>query len=61
MNESFGSLQTEMNTGMLVENGQKCKAASKGTVKDCYEFTYEPIKGQSGPPKEVVNGCCSLF
>ena len=30
-----------------MDKGKKCKTANKTAIKDCYEFTYEPIKSQN--------------
>jgi hypothetical protein len=63
MNDSFGKLQEEFTSEMIIENGEKCKKSNKLQIKDCYEFINEPIKdatpSKSGPGG--AQGCCTVF
>lgn len=42
------------------EDGLKCHTNNKKTIKDCYEFIYEPIKAPTKKKKEVPK-CCAIF
>ena len=59
-------LKADLNSDHTITDGQKCKdnkPEAKKTIKDCYEFIYEPIKavGKSGGGADGANGCCTTF
>jgi hypothetical protein len=57
-------LKTELDSDDFLKLGEKCKAASKTSIKDCYECAYELIKDNTPEKKAAAggaNGCCSTF
>lgn len=51
------SMKQLIESGKLIEDGEKCKTAKKQNLKDCFELCYGPIKNTGGGQ----GGCCIVF
>jgi hypothetical protein len=54
-------LKDGIETKSIIENGEKCKAAKKVNVKECYEQIFGAIKPAKSEGGGGANGCCTIF